>query len=252
MYLKKLATPEFRITIGDVIIQNGIQVECFSSREEKADWCRVVLDDSLEGRIAFQDMERAVVELGYDDDFDTIIDGYIRKASEDYWKEVIIKDDMMKLERCRISATFMQCTAQDIIRYILTSAGISQYQLSDKDFEQREKITIPASTGISAIKAVNNAFEISVPYYVRDGIFYWGIEKEQKEIYVLDEGNSIINLEKLGNLWEAETVGIPWIHHSEVIEVSHTKISGTFGIEKVIIKGDETGSVRQYIYFKGA
>lgn len=252
MYLKKLAAPEFRLTIGDVSIQNGIQAECFLGREEKADWCRIILDGALEGRIAIKDMDRAELSLGYDDDFDIIINGYICRSSEDNWREFIIKDDMLLLERCRIAATFLQCTPQDIIRYILTSAGISKYRISNEDFGQLEKVTIPAGTGIGAIKAVNIAYAISVPCYVQNGIFYWGCQEEQKEIYILEEDNSIINLERLGSLWEAETVGIPWAHCGETIEVSHRSASGSFTVEKVIIKSDETGSVRQYIYFKGA
>ncbi len=94
---KKLISPEFRVTVGDYEISEGIEVECFSSKESHMDWCRVELSPQLQGLIQFKDMDEATVELGYEDDFDSLIDGYVRCGDGDYWKEIMIKDDMMKL-----------------------------------------------------------------------------------------------------------------------------------------------------------
>lgn len=96
---KKLISPEFRVTVGEYEIKDGVEVECFSSRESHIDWCRVELSPRLQGLIQFKDMDEAQVELGYEDDFDTLIDGYVRCNGSDYWKEIMIKDDMMKLEK---------------------------------------------------------------------------------------------------------------------------------------------------------
>lgn len=58
-------------------------------------------------------------------------------------------------------------------------------------------------------------------------------------------------MKKYGDLWEIETLGVPWIHHSQEIEVSHSKYTGTVKVEKTIIRSDSKGYTRMYIYFKG-
>lgn len=124
MGYKKLISPEFRVTVGDYEVTDGIEVECFSSKESHMDWCRVELSPQLQGVLKFKDMDEASVELGYEDDFDSLIDGYVRCGDTDYWKEIMIKDDMMKLDRVTIKASFVDCEPQDVIRYVLACAGI--------------------------------------------------------------------------------------------------------------------------------
>ena len=85
---------------------------------------RVELATQYEGIVSYEDNEEAVVELGYDDDYDTLLSGYCRKNENDSWKEIMIRDDMIKLEQIMIKATFIDCTPQDVIRYILTQAGM--------------------------------------------------------------------------------------------------------------------------------
>lgn len=117
---KKLISPEFRVTVGDYEISEGIEVECFSSKESHMDWCRVELSPQLQGLM-----------------------------------------------------------------------------------------------------------------------------------YVLEEGETILALNKYGDLWEAETIAIPWIHHSQEVEVQHSKYSGIVTVEKTIVRSDDTGAVHMYIYFAG-
>lgn len=124
MGYKKLISPEFRVTVGDYEVTDGIEVECFSSKESHMDWCRVELSPQLQGVLKFKDMDEASVELGYEDDFDSLIEGYVRCGDTDYWKEIMIKDDMMKLDRVTIKASFVDCEPQDVIRYVLACAGI--------------------------------------------------------------------------------------------------------------------------------
>ena len=58
---KKLISPEFRVTVGDYEISEGIEVECFSSKESHMDWCRVELSPQLQGLIQFKDIDRKSV-----------------------------------------------------------------------------------------------------------------------------------------------------------------------------------------------
>jgi len=250
--IKKLISPEFRITVGSYEIRKGIEVECFSSKESHMDWCRVELSPELQGYIKFKDMDEASVELGYDGDYDSLIEGYVRCSQEDYWKEIIIKDDLMKLERVNIKATFLDCEPQDIIRYVLTCAGIEDYVLPEEYYGKKERLVIDRRNGLQALAEVNGAWSISKPFYFQNKIFYWGAGADQKEMYVLEEDETILSLNKYGSLWEAETIAVPWIHHSQQVEIRHSKYSGRAEVERTIVRSDNTGAVHMYIYFGGS
>lgn len=251
MKVKKLVSPEFRVRIGSYELTKGIEVECFSSKESHMDWCRVELSSELQGKIRFADMDEACVELGYDGDYDRLIEGYVRCSREDYWKEIIVKDDLMKLERTKIKATFLDCEPQDIVRYVLTCAGIGDYVLSDEHYGKRARLAIDKRNGLQTLAEVNSAWGISNPYYFQNRVFYWGAGAEQQEMYVLEEDETILSLNKYGSLWEAETIAVPWIHHSQQVEVRHSKYSGVAEVERTIVRSDDTGAVHMYIYFGG-
>ncbi|MCM1120116.1 MAG: hypothetical protein NC543_12250 [bacterium] len=251
MKSKKLITPELRVTIGRYLITSGIEVECFSSRESHMDWCRVELSPELQGRLSYEDMDEAQVELGYDGDYDILIAGYVRREKEDYWKEIMIKDDLMKLERVEIKATFIDCEPQDVVRYVLACAGIEDYMLSGNYYGKRDRLVIDRRNGIQTLAEINSAWGISLPFYFQNRVFYWGTGQGQDEIYVLEENETILSLGKYGSLWEAEAIAIPWIHHSQQVEIRHSKYEGTVEVQKTIIRSDDTGAVHMYIYFEG-
>lgn len=248
---RKLLSPEFRITVGGYKISNGIELECFSSKESHMDWCRVELSPELQGHIQFKDMDEAIVELGCNGDYDSLINGYVRCEKEDYWKEIIIKDDMMKLERVNIRATFMDCEPQDIIRYVLTCAGIENYVLADVRYGKRDRLVIDRRNGLQTLAEVNSAWGINNPFFFQNKAFYWGTKRDQNEMYVIEEDETILSLNKYGSLWEAETIAVPWIHHSQHVEIRHSKYNGIVEVLKTIVRSDDTGAVHMYIYFDG-
>lgn len=252
MQAKKLISPDFRINTENYEISGGVEVECFSSRGARADWCRVSFAPAMQDKVFYEDMETATVELGYDDDYDVLLTGYCKKSDGDSWKELLIRDAMIKLERILVKASFTGCTPQDIIKYVLAQAGIRSYCLADQSYIQKDVLVIDSCSGVKTIELVNSAWGIENDFFFRNGVFYWGCVPEQDALYVLEEDENILSLNRYGELYEVETFGVPWIHHSQEIEVSHTNYSGTVKVEKTIIKSDESGYVRMYIYFKGA
>lgn len=251
MRYKKLISPEVCVLTEGYEITKGIEMECFSSREARADWCRVELTSQLQGIITYKDMEKASVKLGYEDDYDVLLDGYCRRTGSDYWKEIIIRDAMVKLERTSIKGTFIECTPQDIIRYILIQGGITEYMLNVSEYGKKSSIILKQQNGIEAIAQVGTAWGINNDFFFRDGVFYWGCRPEQESLYVLEESGNILSLKKYGELYELETLGVPWIHHSQYVEISHSKYCGIVEVEKTIIKSDARGYTRMFIYFKG-
>lgn len=251
MGYKKLISPEFRISTENYEITSGMEVECFSSREARSDWCRVELTSQLQGKVAYRDMEKATVELGYEDDYDMLLPGYCRRTEGDYWKEIMIRDAMIKVERTEVKGTFTYCTPQDIIRYVLTQAGIEQYRLCGTEYGKKDTFIVNKQNGIKTIAQVNSTWGIDNDFFFQNEIFYWGCRPEQEMIYILEESENILSLKRYGELYEIETLGVPWIHHSQEVEVSHSKYSGVVKVEKTIIKSDANGYTRMYIYFKG-
>ena len=117
--------------------------------------------------------------------------------------------------------------------------------------QKKDLFVIDRKSGINTIAEVNSSWGIKNPFFFQKKVFYWGTKEEQKEIYVLEEGETILSLNKYGDLWEAETIAIPWIHHSQEVEVQHSKYSGIVTVEKTIVRSDDTGAVHMYIYFAG-
>ncbi len=251
MSYKKLISPEFKIRTSKYEITSGMEVEVFSSRSARSDWGKVELTSQYDGLVTYEDMEEASIDLGYDDDFDTLLDGYCRKTGNDYWKEIMIRDAMIKLERISAKQTFIDCEPQDIIKWILIQAGITEYKLTDETFGKRDVVMIGEQNGIKAISQINTIWGIEKDFFFQNKVFYWGCKPKQKYIYVLDESENILSLNKIGELYEIETLGVPWIHHSQEVEVIHSKYSGVVVVEKTIIRSNSDGYTRMFIYFKG-
>lgn len=242
----KLTTPQFRVALGNYELSSGFEVECFSSKTEKMDWGMIRIDPELDEYLNVKSGDPAKIELGYDDEYDELLNGRCMVRGT----EILVKDDMTRIQGVRIKATFLDATPQDIVRYILAQAGINDYELAEQDFGKRAVTPIDRTSGLAALADINAAWGISQPWFFRSGKFCWGTKEEQPEMYVLEEGSTILSLNKYGTLWEAETLAIPWIHHSQVIEVHHDKFYGTGEVEKTVLRTDRQGAVRMYISFK--
>ena len=250
MKSKRLLTPRFLITVGDYMMSEGITVECVSSKASGSDWCKLMLPAQLKGVIKFDNLAPATVELGYDDDYNSLIYGYASLTNADYWKEILIRDDMIYLEREKVRATFIDCTPQDVIKYVLSLADITDFMLDETVYSKKKVFSVDAKNGIQVLKEVNAAWNIDNAFFFQERVFYWGRKQDQEVMYVLEEQNNILSVNKYGELWEVETLGIPWIHHSQQIEVIHSKYTGIVEVYKTIIKSDESGFVRMFIYFQ--
>ncbi len=249
MKTKKLISPEFRVNVGCYELTEGMSVECYSSQEPQADWCRITLDDEYEGLLDVKNMDDAVIDLGYDGDFDTLLEGSTSKQADD-WKTILVRDDMTKLAGIRITATFVDCVPSDVVKYILGRAGITDYSLDDSKRKKKDVFVIDGKDGIEALEEINAFWGIQNKFYFQRKRFYWGTKETQNEMYVLEEDETLLSLEKTGDMWEAETLGIPWLHPGQEVEIIHASYEGTAEIYKIFVKCDERGFTRMYLYFK--
>ena len=145
--------------------------------------------------------------------------------------------------------TFLDTTPQEVISYVLAQAGVGKKKLNARGFPTRKKLPIRQMSGVQAINAVNAAWSLKERFFFSGGVFYWGEKPEQQKVYTFEYGVNIINLVRLGGVWELETVSAPFVRHSHKINVIHPKISGEQEVIKVVSSTNDDGFIRTRIYF---
>ena len=144
--------------------------------------------------------------------------------------EITLKDEMLLLEDTQINNTFLDTTPQEVISYVLAQAGVGKKKLKARGFPTRKKLP-------------------KERFFFSGGVFYWGEKPEQQKVYTFEYGVNIINLARLGGVWELETVSAPFVRHSHKINVIHPKISGEQEVIKVVSSTNDDGFIRTRIYF---
>ena len=66
-------------------------MECFQTGKQGQTGAGWNLQHSMMESYLMRDNEEAVVELGYDEDYDILLSGYCRKNENDSWKEIMIQ-----------------------------------------------------------------------------------------------------------------------------------------------------------------
>ena len=227
---------------------DGITAECYSSTTDRCNYAVIELDKQLIGSVELSDMMHAEVRLGYDDDFDTIVSGYVQLDRSGGGK-VHVLDDTILLMRTRITATFVDSRPQDIIRYGLERAGVTNYQLADAYHPACVSMPVHNASVLDLIALVNKKWDIDADYYFVNGCFHWDTGTDQEDIYILEEGKNILAYTEFCNEREVKTIGIPWIHQGELVEIHHSRYSGQVRVTATKVKRDEKGQVRMFLTF---
>ena len=171
MAVRKLITPQFRVQIGTRTFTNGISTECYSSLKERCSWATVEYGSGYAGLLAFSEMAPAKIELGYDGDYDTLLTGYV--VSGKALGPFKILDDTIFLMRTYVTETFIGCRPQDIIRYGLGKAGITNYIMADTVYPKRDVVSISRKNVVELIQEVERVWGILTDFYFKNGCFYW-------------------------------------------------------------------------------
>lgn len=91
---------------------------------------------------------------------------------------------------------------------------------------------------------------INNPFFFQEKIFHWGTKKEQKELYVLEEDETIISLNKYGDMWEAETIASRGYTIVRRLSWNTVSTAVPLVVEKTIVRSDDSGAVHMYIYWR--
>lgn len=246
---KKLTAPEYHLILQTVELNDGIYIIYKSSKSAHCDTCRVYFTDDALDAVVDADVSDCRVDMGSDDDFDNIIDG--RGTWMNDGTELLIQDGMWRLLTTKITATFVGCHPQEAIRYILTLCGVTDYKLDDTVYDVKQTLTISSINGRDAILEVNSAWGIDIPFFYWNDTFYWGMRPEQEYLYELNDSN-ILDLEKNGDIWTAEVIGVPWLHHSQYININHESLIAVGDIESVTVESNGKSFTDMYITFREA
>lgn len=243
--------PEISVEIGAYELTEGVEVDVYSSTDSYFDWAKVRFTQQFQDKISIMRLDPAVMELGYDGDFTEVFQGYVTSPynTGSSQNEIILKDAMILLEDTYITNTFLQVTPQEILRFCLYKAGISDMRISSKVYPKKATIPIVRKNVIDVIKSIHNIWKIQEPFFFSAGVFYWGEMPEQSQIYEFEYAENIISLKRVDGLWELVTISAPWIRHSHKISVDHPQLSGEFTVKKVVFSTEETGFIRTRIYF---
>lgn len=253
MEIIDLFYPEISASVGGYNFNKGIEIEVYSSKKSYFDWAKIRFTEQFQHKILVERKEKALIELGYNEVFDEVFEGYVFKSYNGggYANEIILKDDMIILEETYITNTFIDATPQEIISFCLTKAGITDFKLSNKVYPIKRTVPVNKKNVIDVINQIHAVWEIGIAekFFFSGGVFYWGEKPEQSKVYTFEYGANIISLNRSSGMWELETVSAPFIKHSHTINISHPQVTGEFEVEKVIFLTNETGFIRTLIYF---
>lgn len=247
----ELFYPGIGVQIGAYSIKKGIEIETCSDAESYFDWAKIRFTDPYQTQIGIAKGDEMSIYLGYSGIMEEVFTGYV---SSPYNRaqgknEILAKDEMQRLEGVTISETFLDVTPQEIVRYLLEVAGISNFQISQEVYQPKKVVPAAQKNGIQVLEEIRRLWQIQKRFYFSGGVFYWCTNPEQKQTYLFEYGSNIIRLERSMGSWELETVSMPFIHHSQTIKVIHPAYTGSALVKKVLFKTNDAGFIRTYITF---
>lgn len=247
----ELFYPGIGVQIGAYSIKKGIEIETCSDAESYFDWAKIRFTDPYQTQIGITKGDEMSIYLGYSGIMEEVFTGYV---SSPYNRaqgknEILAKDEMQRLEEVTISETFLDVTPQEIVRYLLEVAGISNFQISQEVYQPKKVVPVAQKNGIQVLEEIRRLWQIQKRFYFSGGVFYWCTDPEQKQTYLFEYGSNIIRLERSMGSWELETVSMPFIHHSQTIKIIHPAYTGSALVKKVLFKTNDAGFIRTYITF---
>ncbi len=251
MEVTELYYPQIAVRAGPYCFNQGIEIEIHSAKSSYFSWAKIRFTENYHPKLILNRDTPATIQLGYHGILEDVFTGYIAAPYNQgsSINEIMMKDEMMKLENTMINDTFLDTTPQEMLAFILAKAGFTQMKLSTKVYPIRRMLPIKQQNAVQAIHTIHAAWGIRVPFFFSGGIFYWDEKPEQKKIYTFTYGVNILSLNRTGGIWKLETVSMPFIKHSHKIHLIHPQITGEVKVLKVELTTNDSGFIRTYIYF---
>ena len=146
----ELFYPRITAQAGGYTFQQGIEIEVSSARDSRMDWAKIRFTDRFKPEISISRLEPATILLGYGGAFDEVFTGYVGSTynAGSNADEIILKDPMLLLEGLTVNETFLDTTPQEVIRYILAQAGLTELKLTSTVYPARKRLSIRRQSGV--------------------------------------------------------------------------------------------------------
>lgn len=251
METMELFYPQLEVQVGNYTFRRGVEIEACSARTTCFDWARIRFTEQFQSKISVNRKDPAAIRLGYNGGLEELFTGYVAKTynAGTSLNEIELKDEMLLVEETTINHTFLDAAPQEILAYVLTQAGVSRMKLDGTAYPTRRQLPIRKQTGVQAVRTINAAWGLRVPFFFSGGVFYWNQSPKQDKLYVFEYGVNILALSRTGGLWVLETALAPFVRHSHKIRVIHPRISGDVEVIKVVTATNDAGFLRTTIYF---
>lgn len=163
----ELFYPQITVQAGGYVFNQGIEIEVSSAKDARYDWAKIRFTDRYMPEVSLARLAPGAVLLGYGGAFDEVFTGYVAKpySAGSRANELVLKDAMLLLEGLTVNETFLETTPQEVIRYILAQAGLTELKLASTVYPARKQLSIRKQSGVQALDAVAAAWGIQVPYF---------------------------------------------------------------------------------------
>ena len=156
----ELFYPQITVQAGGYVFNQGIEIEVSSAKDARYDWAKIRFTDRYMPEVSLARLAPGAVLLGYGGAFDEVFTGYVAKpySADSRANELVLKDAMLLLEGLTVNETFLETTPQEVIRYILAQAGLTELKLASTVYPARKQLSIRKQSGVQALDAVAAAF----------------------------------------------------------------------------------------------
>lgn len=185
---KELFYPSAAIRIGEYVFDRGISWTVCSDTRELTDWGKLTFTREFRDNLSIQKGDAVAVYQGYGTQLQQTFLGQVVKAynnagGED---EILFKDKAYLMEKTVINHTFLQATPQELIRYGLSAAGVTEYRLAETAYQPKARVPFLQQALPAVLKRIDTLWGLKDVYrgFIK-GIFYWGLQPEAAIIDVV-------------------------------------------------------------------
>lgn len=212
--------------IGGWLTNKTSKVKVVSSRVNPIDTAQISIPAEGIEMTAIQKGMNVLIEMGYREKGTwPVFTGKVVDVS--YGRDVVIyaKDMMEFIKRTKITKSFVDASAQEIVKYALAKAGIEDFTLDDQPLPLKHHFVARGLNVIQLVKYVNQSWGLDWKYYFEpEGMFYWGAwEKSGRfggglPVATLEYGQNLLEFvpsdAETGTL---QTFLLPFLRHSHVV-----------------------------------
>lgn len=228
--------PNFQVMIGQMEgrpagrpyyeVSKIRQIEVFSSMLQPLDRAEIEIDNIAGSSSLFQEYDAVTIKLGYKEKgLYLVFSGTVKDIATGRRIIITAHDRARLLKETTITQAFRDVTYQNIIKFGLKRAGVSQMQLYSGNAARLHYFIADNKSVIVIINLLSRRIEtisgkIIYSYFTPEGKFIWDEWKSGELIANLEYGKNIIELRPEPKYGYLKTIMLPQIRPGQLIKVT--------------------------------